>query len=427
MLLVYTEKITERLQYICHFILKEQFGVDFTITQKIEDCHSSNRLIINYSNKTFTQPNCKIKPHSLLFEESIKELTIDCFEGNSYLAFFQTRDSDFAFDIFAAAFFLLSRYEEYLPHTKDVYGRYAHENSVAFKHNFLHIPLVNIWLKDFANYLKKMDATIPFHEPNYKTIITYDVDMAWSFQHKGFIRNLGGFFKKPSWERLQVLARIQKDPFDSFEWIHSQPEKTKSEKIFFYLVAIARSKYDKNVSPLTKAMKQLIKKESRLNPIGIHPSWNSYNNEKSLREEKNILEQTLEKQVIHSRQHYIKFDLPNTFQQLIDIGIQNDFSMGYGSINGFRASAASSFFWYDLKNEKTTSLRLYPFCFMDANCHYEQQLNTQQAFEELTHYVNLCKENNGLFIPIFHNNFLGTSQEFIGWRELYLKFLKEIA
>ena len=41
-----------------------------------------------------------------------------------------------------------------------MYGRYAHENSLAFKEGFLNIPLVNIWIEDFKKALKKKFPTL---------------------------------------------------------------------------------------------------------------------------------------------------------------------------------------------------------------------------------------------------------------------------
>jgi hypothetical protein len=64
--------------------------------------------------------------------------------------------------------------------------------------------------------------------------------------------------------------------------------------------------------------------------------------------------------------------MPGTFQQLINAGIREEYSMGYGSINGFRASVASPFHWYDLERDEQTDLMVYPFCLMDANCFFEQ-------------------------------------------------------
>jgi hypothetical protein len=127
-----------------------------------------------------------------------------------------------------------------------------------------------------------------------------------------------------------------------------------------------------------------------------------------------------------SRQHYIRFNLPEGYQRLISVGITDDYSMGYGSINGFRASVAVSFYWYDLEKEEQTILRIHPFCFMDANSFYEQRQNAEKTFEELMHYLSVCKEVNGTLITIWHNNFLGTANEFSGWKEMYEQFIAQV-
>jgi hypothetical protein len=99
--------------------------------------------------------------------------------------------------------------------------------------------------------------------------------------------------------------------------------------------------------------------------------------------------------------------------------------MGYGTTNGFRASVAASFYWFDLEKNETTPLQLYPFCFMDANAFYEQKLSAMQAYEELRRYYTSIKKVNGLMITIWHNTFLGTDINFKGWREVYELFMKE--
>ena len=149
-------------------------------------------------------------------------------------------------------------------------------------------------------------------------------------------------------------------------------------------------------------------------------------NQSILSKEKKVLETAGKIPITMSRQHYIKFSLPGTFEHLIEVGIEKDFSLGYGSINGFRASVASSFYWYNLKTEKITTLRLYPFCFMDANSFYEQGFNADQAYEEIGYYFTICKNVNGTFISIFHNNFLGTDKQFMGWKEMYTRFISEM-
>jgi hypothetical protein len=286
--------------------------------------------------------------------------------------------------------------------------------------------LINIWINDLALRLKNAFENIIFHPPVFKAILTYDIDIAWSYQHKGFFRNIGGFIKNPGLERLSVMLRIKKDPFDAYDFIDKLHEQKQLSVLYFFLVADNVSKYDKNISPNKASMRELIKAHSNKYPIGLHPSWKSNNNITILKKEKAYLEEIANKQILNSRQHYIQFSLPDSFEKLTEAGINNDFSMGYGSINGFRASFAGSFYWYNLAAEKMTRLKLFPFCFMDANSHYEQHQNTKDAFAELMHYKNECEKVNGLFISIFHNNFLGTDKKFNGWKELYEAFISQL-
>lgn len=425
MILIYAHNSSTRLQYICKFIFNEQLGITHSITIDAEGFKNHDGPKINYSDiemgSAFT-----IKNHSLLFENNIKEQHPDCFDTNDYKAFFRINNSDLPFDIFAASFYLISRYEEYVPHEIDMYGRFAHENSIAFKKGFLNMPLVNIWIQDFGKKMKEKYSVLNIKYSTFNFLPTYDIDIAYSFKHKGILRNLGGFIKSPSLERLSVLSNLKKDPFDSYEFMDELHSRNKLNPVYFFLVATTGSLYDKNISPYSNAMWQLIKRHAKKYSIGLHPSWRSNKNQSILNREKKVLETAAGMQVSNSRQHYIKLSLPDTFDKLIESGIENDYSMGYGSINGFRASVASSFYWYNLKTEKMTALRLHPFCFMDANSFYEQKQDAEASYDEIIHYQEICKKVNGSFISIFHNNFLGTDKQFAGWKEMYLKFIAQV-
>ena len=406
-------------------------GIDFTITIDSEEFRNYEGVKINYSNQQFQFSTFNITPHSLLFETEIKAQQINCFENNSYKAFFKITDADFTFDIFAATFYLLSRYEEYLPHTKDRYGRYAHENSLAFKAGFLQLPLINIWVRDFALEIKKKYSIFNVQGSIFNFLPTYDIDIAFSYKYKGLLRNIGGFLQSPSLQRIKVLLGLQKDPFDVYSWLNDLHQQNKLQPIYFFLVAEKNSQYDKNILPHKDAMWQLIKQHAKKYLVGIHPSWQSGDDEKLLNNEIKQLQAMAEGSSINhqpstincSRQHYIRFNFPEGYQKILEAGITEDYSMGYGSINGFRASVASSFFWYDLQHELQTDLRIHPFCFMDANSFYEQQFSAAQAYKEMMHYYKICDEVNGTLITIWHNNFLGTAKEFEGWKEVYEQFI----
>jgi hypothetical protein len=437
-LILYTHSITPRLQYIVEFIGKGIQGTAIQVTSSTEEFSKYDGPKINYSDKGITESEIRIKPHGLLFEKDIKEQNIECFSINGNKAFFKT-EGDLPFDMFAASFYLLSRYEEYLPHTKDMYGRYAFENSLAFKEGFLNLPIINIWIQDLIVLLKKKFPLFIIRPEQqskgspFTFLPTYDIDIAWSYKHKGWWRNTGGLLRSfiaGKWplmkERIQVLRGKQKDPFDSFGWLNNLHEKYKLKPYYFFLVPEKRGRYDKNISPKCKSLQDLVYDHVIRYPVGIHPSWKSGDDVSLLAKEIETLSKLNGNRVVSSRQHYIRFNLPDGYRRLIDNDIQFDFSMGYGSINGFRASVASPFYWYDLEKDEQTKLTIFPFCYMEANSFYEQKFSAQQALEEMRHYYHVVQSVNGYFIMIWHNSFLGTDKLYAGWRDVYEQFIKEV-
>jgi hypothetical protein len=315
---------------------------------------------------------------------------------------------------------------------KDKYGRFLTYQSLAPSRNFLQIPLINSWLEDLKKSLRDKFPGIIFHRSYFKFIPTYDIDIAYSYLHKGWKRNAGGLLRsaaKGNWtmvkDRIRVLSGKMKDPYDSYEWLDSLHLYCRLRAYYFFLVAKDQREYDKNISPDNQELKNLVRYHAHGYTVGIHPSWQSGDNESLLEEEIDRLEHLIDKKVSNRRQHYIRLCLPETYRRLIKVGIEKDFSMGYGTINGFRASVAASFYWYDLEKEEQTGLMIFPFCYMDANSYYEQNLTAQQALHELMNYYHAIKKVNGLMVTIWHNNFLGRDPEFSGWKEVYEVFLKE--
>lgn len=431
-MLLYSTTISPRLKYVCDFIGNEITGDTFQLTSDTGIVKTYAGAKINYSEKRISADEFWIKPHTLLFEKDIHQQNIECFVTNNQKVFFKT-DGDFSFDIFASLFYLLSRYEEYLPHQQDIYGRYAHENSLAYQQKFLHLPLINIWLATFKKAVEKKYSISDTQNASFRFIPTYDIDEAFSYKHKGLLRTAGGIgkaFLKGEWarisERRKVISGALPDPFDSYEWMDILHKQYRLHPRYFFLVPQKTGKYDRNIPPAEEAQQQLIRQHAEKYETGIHPSWQSGDDPLLIKKEIRTLETITGKRITASRQHFIRLTLPQTYRYLIDAGIREEFSMGYGSINGFRASVASPFYWYDLEREETTSLLLYPFCFMDANSFFEQKYSPQQALEEMRHYYKEVKAVNGTLITLWHNTFLGTDKLFEGWREVYEQFIKEV-
>ncbi len=430
MILILSDIITPRLQYVADFIFKENFGVEYTITTNVKDFEKSDVIKINYTKDQLAGDVINISGSRLLFEKKIHKQNIEIFQVNDLPAFFknESRFENFPFDIFAATFFLISRYEEYLPHVKDQYDRYDHKQSLASGNGFLKIPVVNNWLQFFADHIQSKFPGFQIRKKLFRFLPTYDVDMAFDWRHKGFIRNTGQLltllirqeYKKFS-EALKILEGKAKDPSDNFEFFYSLHEQLNLHPVYFFLVSKSNTKYDKNISPYNGKMRALIQELSKENDMGIHPSYYSSTDEKILKEEKFLLEEITGNVIQKSRQHYLRFNLPDTYRQLIHAGITDEFSMGYGTANGFRASYADSFYWYDIEREEKTNLLIHPFCYMDSNAIFHQKLTPEESFEELMYFYNTCKDVNGTLISIMHNHLMSDND--LEWRNAYEQFL----
>jgi hypothetical protein len=266
----------------------------------------------------------------------------------------------------------------------------------------------------------------------FANLVTYDIDNAYAYLHKGFLRSAGGIMRallrgrlQEVLERWHVLTGKARDPFDCYEWLDALHLYCRLKPHYFFLVARKQGRYDKNVSTASRHFRELVEYYCSTYTVGIHPSWQSGDDKTMLKEEKEWLEVVGDKLVTSSRQHYLRLSLPDTFRNLLEIGIQKEFSMGYGTINGFRASVSSPFRWYDLEKEATTSLMIYPFCFMDATSFYRNNSSPEQAYNELMRLYDIVKKVNGTMITIWHNDFLGTDKSKHGWRDMFELYMKE--
>ena len=420
-ILLYTTHPLGRFNYIASTI----FGESINFTNSIETFFSFDGFKINYSTICFDNEQLHIVPHGLLEQTGVEPQLIDCFEWEGLTAFFKT-DGDIPFDFFAASFYLLTRYEEYLPNIKDELGRYDHTNSLAFKENFLHQPLIQLWIKQIAlKYCSLFRA-----DTAWSFIPTYDIDIAYSYTNHSIVRNVVGFFRdlikgnsNAVAERLEVLCGAKKDPYDIYAWLDLLHSSLQLKPIYFFLVASNKKGLDKNIDPSTAAVKNLISNHSRKYEIGIHPSIQSTVNKRVLNNEIIYLNNLIGRDVIASRNHYINIQFPNTYRALIHAKIKDDYSMGYPTINGFRASYAKPYQWFDLTKNEVTALIVHSFCYMDATAIFQERIAIDKASTDLQYYFDTVRKLGGEFITIFHNNFLTDQTAFKEWRDLYADFL----
>ncbi|WP_299055394.1 polysaccharide deacetylase family protein [uncultured Polaribacter sp.] len=430
MILVYTHKITPRVQYIFKHILTRTLSISVNFTTKIEDFVAHNGPKLSYT-KTPLGNEFFVKSNSLLFEQGVNDIDITIQYWDTVPCFFKTgTKSSIPFDIFAASFYLISRYEEYLPHVKDTHGRFTAEQSLAFKYRFLEKPVVDIWAFKLLEILKIKFSDYTFKERAYQYISTIDIDNAYAYKHKSLIRNIGGFindivqFKFLNlWNRFAVTCGFKKDPFDTFNQILSLKKEKNIRTLFFFLVADYTT-FDTNVSASKNKFRLLIKEMVDYARVGLHPSYFTMNDASLLKKEKERLEGIVNMPIKRSRQHYLRVSIPETYQNLIDLEIEEDYSMGYASNIGFRASTCTPFYFYDLDFEIQTPLKVFPFALMDTTLNDYMKLTPRQSLGKIRDLKNEVKAVNGTFVTLFHNESLSDYLRWKGWKRLYDSMIK---
>ncbi len=430
-IVVFSANNSNRLKYVLDWLFKERLHLDYNITHNESDLLNTP-FCISYG-KTLPG-SISIPDEGLLWTTGKNEITIrtsKCKEIPTLFAI-ETEGYTLPFDIFSGIFFLLSRYEEYYQYKPDKHGRYPAAHSILHRNGWLQRPLADEWVYSFRKLLQSalghtIEATAFVFSP------TYDIDMAYSHLHKGAGRIIGAYMRallkgdvRQISERTQVLKKKQKDPYDSFRWLRQLHREYDTRPIYFILSAHKTTAFDKNIHPGHPAMIRVIKNVAKDGMVGIHPSYYSHEGDKMISELK-MLEHISGRKVNISRQHYIRFRIPETCRQLLHNNITEDYSMGYGAHLGFRAGTGNSFLWYDLEKEVVTTLRLHPFCFMDTTAHYEGKMSPSEAFEKLNNMSKVLEKTGSTLVTIFHNFSLGTSNEWKGWRQAYEHFLQEKA
>ena len=437
MLLVYSHSITPRLNYIFRHVLTRILGIEIGFTSKVEEFIAHDGLKFSYTRQALGN-ELFVKSNELLFNQGIDYLEINMVQWDDVPCFFQTNPgSDIPCDIFAASFYLISRYEEYLPHVKDEHERFPASESLAYQNKFLDRPVIDIWALKFGELLRKafpkLEEELKNEKRKFDYISTIDIDMAFKYKHKGFTRNVGGILKDISkldvgalWMRFLVIFGLHKDPYDVYDKLVGLRRKYDIRTLFFFLLG-EYGTYDKNISPGNSNYRLLIKNIADYCTVGLHPSYFSMKREDKIKKEQELLKNIVNFPITKSRQHYLRVALPETYQHLVDLEIKQDYSMGYASHFGFRAGTCTPFYFYDLDFEIQTPLKVFPFAAMDVTLKDYLGFTPKKSYNTIMHLANEVRKVRGTLITVFHNESASGTGQWRGWSKLYESLFREMS
>ncbi len=433
-LLVFVPKRSPRVRYVFRLVFKEILRIKCTITSNLDDFLSADKPKLVYADKPYSD-DLFFRSSGLLFKRGVESLDNDYieYEGNNCLFPVYDNNSVLPFDVFSAIFYLVSRYEEYQPYVPDHHGRFTARLSISHELDLLQKPIVNIWAYKIRDIILSRYPEFVFPKRNFRFRPTYDIDSAYSYAQKGLVRSVGGFalsIRKFQWseviQRSRVLFSGFKDPFDTFDLQIEYQKRYNLKPIYFFLFG-HYGQYDKNINTRNKNFRFLIKKMGDYAQIGIHPSYYTNENPNLLHKEIRYLEAVVNKEITQSRQHFLKLELPTTYQNLIEEDITDDYSMGYAALPGFRAGICNTYNFYDLDIEVETKLRIHPFMVMDGTLKDYMKLTPEDAIEEIRKLIDEVKAVDGTFSSLWHNESLSNEKRWEGWRRVYEELLNMAA
>lgn len=427
MLLIYVPKLTQRVTFTFKHICGKILGLEYSCTDAIETfvAHSGPKMAYG---PQATGSAFYVKSQGLLFEQGVADVEFSVKPWDDTVGFFTTSEaSNLPFDIFAASFYLLSRYEEYLPHVKDELGRYPATESLAYKSKFLDQPVVNIWAYKFYDALREKFGDLPTPNEGFTIHNVVQVSEAYRYKNKGFIRSIAGFgsdlgrfrFRSVA-QRTRAMLSLSQDPYDIFDWLIQVAKKGGAAITVLFQIG-DYSKHDYNISQHKKQHISLIKSVADYTKVGLRISHMATADMAVLAIEKKRIENIVHRPLEHTVNASGILRIPELPRALVDLEVAQNLSMGYPERLGFRAGTCTPFYFYDLDFESQSPLVLVPFAATsEALATYPED----QRIQKIEALKDIISRVNGQLVTHFSNSDFEATLPNRIWRKLYSETLQ---
>ena len=320
-------------------------------------------------------------------------------------------------DIFSASFFMLTRWEEYVNKNRDTHNRFPAYESLAYKQGFLDRPIVNEYVEWLKQELLKLDNSLKFKEREFELILTHDVDVTYKYSSllKGGKEIVGDIIKRKNpilalknlSTKVLTHLKLEKDPFDTYNYLMNISEQT-GVKSYFFLHSSSSAKQDINND---KYLKQIAKNIlAKGHYLGYHPSYDAYNNFKLFVSDKEKIENKIGKKLTFGRAHFLRFEVPTTWQIWEDAGMEWNSTLSYADKEGFRCGVCYEYSVFNILTRKKLQLKERPLVVMEGSfATYQSNIKPEEMESKITQLVNEVKKYNGEFVFLWHNSSFNTA------------------
>lgn len=406
-ILVYIPRQTPRINYIFRHICGRILGFKVRFCSKVEDFIAFEGVKFSYAKKRLGN-EVFVQKFGLLEELGINDLNFSMDIWDDVPCFFRvSSESDIPFDIFSASFYLVTRYEEYQPHVKNDVDSYPIEESLAFQHEFLKTPVVDVWAYKLKEILEAKFSNLNFPKKEFNSHFLISVSKAFKHRHNGLVRIVGSSFRdlfqfqlKSLFDRFKTLLRLQQDPYDIYDEVINFANENRLQLDFYFQLS-NYSRYTKSISYNKRIYHKLIKSMGDYGDLGLLPGFEALNDYEILKKEKRRWEHIVNRNLTKALIKNFHLNFPDAYLNFNKLEIEEDFSMGYQKNIGFRAGTCTSFQFYDLNLEQVSGLVVQPYV---LNSRALQGVDLYKKIEELKDLKSSIRAVDGQMNFIFENS-----------------------
>lgn len=316
-------------------------------------------------------------------------------------------------DFIASIFWLVTRCEEVIQKTRDEFDRFPATASLASQQGFLHRPVINEYAEVIWQWIKILAPALERKKKRFRAYITHDVDHPVYQSHLTCMqtarRMVGDLVKRHSFKAPVITLKrklgLVNDPFDQFDWLMDLSEKC-NLKSRFYFMATEKNDYERGYDIKSDYVKNIISNiQKRGHIIGFHPGFYTYKDYAEWDRQKTKLEETLGYEVKEGRQHFLRFEVPETWQIWHQAEMKMDSTLCFADHIGFRCGIAEEYPVYDVKHRKALDLKEAPLSVQEMTLFGYQKMSIAQARDAVQRLIENAASVNGLIVLLWHNSY----------------------
>lgn len=193
------------------------------------------------------------------------------------------------------------------------------------------------------------------------------------------------------------------------------PSLTKAPRVksaFYFICGRTNKKMDADYELEHPAIRKLLRTiHARGHEVGLHPSYNTFDNSEALKGEADRLwkvcaEEGIRQHAWGGRMHYLRWRQPTTLRAWADAGMSYDSTLSYADHAGFRCGTCFEYPGFDPIEAEKVSVRVRPLIAMEGsvlNSRY-MGLAHDEALALFRDLKEKCRKVKGQFTLLWHNS-----------------------